>query len=93
MKIHHLKCVPTGFKATLEGIKLFEFRKDDRDFQVGDLLILQEYIPPQEPEALGTFTGREITVMVPYIARNAFNIPEGYCVMTSVIKEMKNCND
>ena len=41
--IHELKTLPKYFKAVVKGDKTFEVRKDDRDFQVGDKLILMKY--------------------------------------------------
>lgn len=40
---HHLKAKPEYFRATIEGRKPFEVRKDDRGFKVGDHVILKEY--------------------------------------------------
>lgn len=45
MKIHELKTWPQYFHAIKEGIKTFEVRKADRDFNVGDILLLREFIP------------------------------------------------
>jgi len=53
MKTHHLKTWPAYFKATFEGKKDFDIRKDDRSFDVGDFLILAEY-----DQRTGEFTGR-----------------------------------
>jgi hypothetical protein len=40
-EIHHqLKTLPEYWIAIAEGIKPFEVRKNDRDFQVGDILDL-----------------------------------------------------
>jgi ribosomal protein S17 len=44
-KIHTLKTWPEYYKAVVEGRKKFEIRKNDRDFQVGDCLVLQEFDP------------------------------------------------
>jgi hypothetical protein len=46
----------------LSGKKTFEIRKNDRRFQVNDLLLLQEYNPEAEE-----YTGRELLVEVTYI--------------------------
>lgn len=37
---HDLKCKPEYFARIATGQKTFEIRKNDRDFQVGDILIL-----------------------------------------------------
>ena len=41
--IHRLKTLPRYFKAVVKGEKTFEVRKDDRDFQTGDTLLLQKF--------------------------------------------------
>lgn len=42
---HELKCHPEYFGRICRGQKTFEIRKNDRDFQVGDILVLREYDP------------------------------------------------
>jgi ASC-1-like (ASCH) protein len=39
-KTHHLKLHSDYFKDVKSGLKTFEIRKNDRDYQVGDRLIL-----------------------------------------------------
>ena len=43
MKIHELKIQPKYFTEVLYKRKNFELRKDDRNYQVGDLITLREY--------------------------------------------------
>ena len=38
MKLHELKIKDEYFNAIIEGKKTFELRKNDRDYQVGDLI-------------------------------------------------------
>jgi hypothetical protein len=51
MKRHYIKISPQYFDATLDGVKKAEIRNNDRNYQVGDELFLQEYYD-------GTYTGR-----------------------------------
>jgi hypothetical protein len=83
---HELKCHPEPFQAVKRGDKLFEFRKDDRDFRVGDTLRLREWIPDggwiNGYKVWGHYTGRECARTITYIIREGFGIPEGYCIMS-----------
>jgi hypothetical protein len=84
-RIHELKTWPEYFDAVLSGAKTFEFRKNDRGFQAGDILRLREYSPgPDE------YTGREMLKRVSYILTTAdfspvtLGLRPGYCVMALV---------
>lgn len=92
-KTHELKCHPGPFAALLNGTKPFEWRKDDRDYQVGDTLRLMEWDPglrPSSPDAkeehgveceLIGYTGHVLYRTVTYIIREGYGIPQGYCIM------------
>ncbi len=65
MKEHELKVWPEFFDALLDESKPFEFRKNDRDYKVGDALWLREFEPGNEGyEGMDVvqpgYTGREI---------------------------------
>ncbi|PZR37211.1 ASCH/PUA domain-containing protein [Caulobacter segnis] len=60
--IHELKCWPAYFAAVREGLKTFEIRRNDRDFQVGDLIVLREYSPGTD-----TFSGQTETRQITYL--------------------------
>ena len=76
--MHHLKTWPTFFHEVCVGRKLFEVRKDDRDFQMGDTLVLEEWEPTTQE-----YTGRTISAEVTYILRGpAFGIESGTVVMS-----------
>lgn len=58
---HYLKTINPFYRAVESGKKSFEVRLNDRDYQVGDILHLQEFVPPE------TFTGRQIDAEAIYI--------------------------
>lgn len=43
--IHALKLVQPYFNDVKNGIKTFEIRRNDRNYKVGDILVLREYDP------------------------------------------------
>ena len=61
-RVHRLKSWPVLFQAICSGAKRHELRRNDREFEVGDLLELNEFDPDS-----GTYTGRVFTVRVTYI--------------------------
>lgn len=63
MNRHELKTWPKYFAAVRSGQKRFEIRRNDRDFKVGDILVLSEFDP-----ATDTYTGqteeRQVTFLL-----------------------------
>lgn len=51
---HELKILPKFLFAIEQGIKAFELRINDRNYTVGDILILKEFCD-------GEYSGRSIT--------------------------------
>ena len=73
--LHELKIYPKYFQETIEGNKPFEIRKNDRHFQVGDVLLLKEWDNIK-------YTGREIGAVVRYDLDDTFNgLAEGYVAL------------
>lgn len=83
---HDLKCHPEPFQAKLDGKKPWEFRKDDRGYQLGDIFHEREWVPKptgSDPKD-GYYTGRTLDELVTFILRGPdFGIPEGFCIMTT----------
>ncbi len=78
-KQQELKVWPEYFRALVAGTKNFEVRKNDndRDFQVGDLLILREWDSDK-----GEYTGAKLMRTVHYIFDGgAFGVEAGYCIL------------
>ena len=59
MTTHELKTWPAYFRATADGEKTVEVRRNDRPFARGDVLVLLEYEPSQR-----SYSGRRLTRMV-----------------------------
>jgi hypothetical protein len=77
MKEHYLKIWPLYFADVQKRLKNFEVRKDDRNYSVGDVLILQEYIIKEQK-----YTGNEIKRVISYkLSGGQFGIEPGYCIL------------
>jgi len=74
---HELKCRPEYFARIETGQKTFEIRKNDRDFQVGDILILKEFDPAVGWPDHGAY--ESIRAEVVYMT--AFAQQDGYVVL------------
>lgn len=76
--LHELKTWPRHFEAIWDGRKTFEFRFNDRNYQVGDLLYLREWQPHMyHPEVKqGEYTGRFVMAVVTYVLRETEELPE-----------------
>ncbi len=75
-RIHNIKCWPEPFAALERGDKTCEVRKNDRNYRVGDVLVINEYYPD------ATFvTGCTLTMLVTHIT-TGFGLPGGLVVMS-----------
>lgn len=74
MKVHNLKIKPQYFKDVVSGIKTFEVRKNDRNFKVGDLMVLEAY---DNEKFTGGFVNTEIT----YILDDPKYCKKGYVIL------------
>ncbi len=81
---HYLKISPYYINEVIEGNKTFEVRKNDRNFQVGDVIILQEYHNSKYLE-------RKISAKITYILDRFEGVQNGYVVLG--IKILENSLD
>lgn len=79
MAEHVLKTWPNAWDAIADGRKRFEYRHDDRGFEVGDILSLRRWDPQAR---MSVNVCRELRVRVTYILRGAFGVPPDYVVMS-----------
>lgn len=78
-RFHVLKCWREPFEAAADCRKTHEIRRRDRDFRVGDRLLLKEWNP-----ADGTYTGRELVKLVTYMTEGGqFGLPNDLVVMST----------
>lgn len=83
---HFLKIQKQYFNSVLSNEKTFEIRKNDRDYRVGDKLILSEIYEN------GFQTGRLLIVKITYILFGpCYGLEAGFCIM-SVKRSLKYPN-
>ena len=75
-KIHELKIRPGYFKDVLSGKKKFEIRRNDRDFTVGDFIILEEY-----DEISNGYTGEKAYFKITYILADPEFLKPGFAAL------------
>lgn len=80
MKTHEVKVWPLPFAATVAGDKNWEFRVNDRNYQIGDEFLGREWEPHQQ-----SYTGRSYTRQITYVLRDGFGLPDGYVVLSLAV--------
>lgn len=76
---HDLRCDLAVFELVKSGRKNFEIRKNDRGYEVGDILILHQTRGPDAPEV---YTGHTLTRRVScLIAGERYGLQPGYIAM------------
>jgi hypothetical protein len=76
MTTHELKTLPEYFLDICSRSKNFELRKNDRNYKVGDHLILKEF----DGEKL---TGNQVKRTITYILDDVeqYGLMNGFCIM------------
>lgn len=78
MSVHRLKTLKEYFQAVKNGVKTFECRFNDRNFQIDDTLVLSE-IEYKGDNIL--FTGDTICCRVTYILDNFTGLTDGFVIL------------
>ncbi len=75
--VHYLKIKPEYYKDVECGLKTFELRKNDRNFQVGDILMLIKL------DDNGNETDQVTRVKVNYILKDCpqYGLKDGYAIL------------
>jgi len=74
-KRHEIKIRPEYYKSVIAGMKTFELRENDRQYEVGDEVKLMEW----DEEG---FTGRYHTITITYVLQNVpeYGLADGFCI-------------
>ena len=85
---HNIKTHPEPFKAVKDRIKNFEIRKNDRNYKVNDVLILEEYVPDGHFEDKdgnknkAMYTGDALERKITYVLQGGvYGIENGYVAL------------
>lgn len=73
---HNLKIDKQFFVDILDDLKTFEIRYNDRNFQVGDFITLEEITEERE------YTGRKVSGIITYMTD--YQQQEGYIVFSFI---------
>ena len=85
MATHVLKIRPQYLRDVVSGKKKFEVRKDDRNFQVGDILVLVEFDTASPCPEFNE--SHSLDCVVTYkLPGGQFGIESGYCVLGIELK-------
>jgi len=84
MVLHKLKTVQPFFRDIWEGVKTFDVRFNDRNFQVGDRILLVEY-------GLNGYGDNAILCEVIYLFKGILMLKEGYVVLGISIIDKVEC--
>lgn len=78
MKTHKIKAWPQFFKELKSGNKTFELRKNDRDYKIGDRLLIEEWDPETKEH-----TGEIVVRIVTYVLSHSefVNISDGFVIL------------
>lgn len=77
-KTHELKTWPDVFQEILDEMKVHEFRRNDRDFELGDHIHHREFNPVGE-----WYTGRSAHTIITSISYGPeWGIPSGFVAMS-----------
>lgn len=84
MQTHYLKCLPVYYARVENGDKPFEIRKNDRDFQTGDTLVLQQW----EPEK--GYSGQQLEKDITYVLTDVphLGLQAGYAILG--LRDLRN---
>ena len=92
MRKHKLKLNSYYYNDSASGIKTFEIRRNDREYRVGDILELREWVW-SALDGKGAYTGEVHWKIVTYILNDVEYLCDGYvCLGVAPIAEPQEDN-
>ena len=86
LNLHELKTDTDVFRAVRDGVKTYELRKNDRNFAVGDMLLLRETEHTGAEMAAGAplaYTGRSTARRISHILIGPiYGLAEGWAILS-----------
>lgn len=80
--LHEVKINKEYFEAVRNNKKRFEIRKDDRNYKIGDMMLLKEIIPTGKDNKM-MYTGDEELVKITYkLDGGSYGLEKGYCILS-----------
>jgi hypothetical protein len=76
--VHELKILPFYYQSVLGGDKPYELRKFDRDFKVGHVLKLCQWLPTSK-EYTGNYIYADVLSVLADVPE--FGLMPGFCIM------------
>ena len=90
MIIHKLKLNSDYYSDSASGVKTFEIRKNDRNFKIGDILELREWVW-SAIDGKGAYTGNVHWKIITYILEDEAFLAKGYvCIAVAPITMMED---
>ena len=84
---HIIKILPQYFTPAADGTKPFEVRQNDRGYQKGDTVFMEEIVSAVNPK----HTGRVIKAIVTYVTN--YGQPKGQVIFGFRVREIFNSED
>lgn len=82
--VHRLKIYPQYFQQIKHGNKNFEIRKNDRNYELYDEILLEEFVPKgYNNNEEGYYTGQICHRKIVYIFKDeGFGLEKGYVILS-----------
>jgi len=91
LRIHDVKSWPQYFQPVLLGKKVWEYRINDRDYHVGDLILMKEWVPEEDLSPITNrnyFTGKWVLADITSVHGGLPGMKEGYCILNIFVREV-----